>query len=126
MSWLHEACGGIVRIVGDGLSAASPDGTLSHGILLCEVSASAGLKWFVRLEEHGEPVAVHHAALRRTTPSHGHLAKVVLGESKGLKGRILSIEGGVAVLDTTDQSAERSVRVLPLDALCQLDERVVN
>lgn len=121
--WLRQAVGGAVRLVGDGRSAASPDGTLSTGTLLGEAN-SGGNRWRVRLHvaEVESSVLVHRDALRRIAPGRGDRACVVMGESAGLEGEVLSVEGGVAVLKAAAPSAdERRVRVLPVDALCRLD-----
>ena len=67
-----------------------------------------------------EGIPVPSSALRRAVPLKGGRARCVLGDSAGLEGEVLSVEGGVAVLKTKLAADQRPVRVLPVDALCRL------
>ena len=74
----------------------------------------------------GREVRIERTALRRVPPQAGDFARCVLGQSASLEGEVLSVERGVAVLRARGgaEGEERlpRVRVLPLDALCRLED----
>jgi hypothetical protein len=134
-SWLRHARGACVLLRAEDASVAgathrgkgtdaSGRGPLLMGTVMAEVrsGAGSGSKWSVRLSG-GREVLIEGTALRRVPPEGGDVARCVLGQSASLEGEVLSVERGVAVLraDGEGQKLPR-VRVLPLDALCRLDD----
>ena len=131
-SWLSAATGAMVRVQSraDGISPAE-----KRGILMgpAKTSAAEGTMdgasstlWRVRiLDESSTICTVPSSSLKRMVPLAGSLARCVIGESCGLVGKVLSAQGGVAVVKIADDHVGISgklVRVLPLDALCRLGE----
>ena len=70
----------------------------------------------------GAKLTVRAGAIRRVPVKRGDTVRVVVGDSLGLVGTILSAYNGVGVLRSVD--ASRKVKVLPLDALCTLVQQI--
>ena len=131
----HAVGGGEEGRLGDDSDASDGSHPMQQqriGVLLGEASGPTGSRWRVQpmhlsaaalgisraVFEEGIPVP--SSALRRAPPLKGERARCVLGDSAGLEGEVLSVEGGVAVLKAKLAAEQRPVRVLPLDALCKL------
>jgi len=125
VAWLAHAVGGVVMITHDG---AALGGSVAVGTLLGEAAAAGSGRWSVCLAT-GEACEVAPASLQRAPPSKGQVARCVLGDSAGIQGEVLSVESGLAVLRPivpagVPGTADRHVRVLPVDALCRVDMAV--
>ena len=90
------------------------------------MGGSGGGLWKVRFPHSAAPVAMPADRLHRVPPVKGELACVVVGAGAGrprVMGVVLSVEGGVAILRTDETGAgAKQVRVMPVDALCRMDE----
>lgn len=143
-TWLPHAAG--CAVIANDLGAPGSRGR-AVGVVVGEVAGSAGALWELRLigAGSGDGGSVYHAkaaSLRRLPPAKGDRARCVLGDSAGVEGEVLSVEGGVAVVKPRARArlsvgvaakglgsaggastavADRRVRVLPVDALCRLD-----
>ena len=108
--WLVHAVGAQVHV---------SDETGSIRATLLGPSGPNAVSWSVEASRGAPPLAVPANVLRRVLPSKGEMARVVIGASAGFLGTVLSVDGEVAVV----RSAHRSVKVLPLDALCLYSPR---
>lgn len=101
-SWLAHACGCAVDVAGTQAELVGP-------------SSEVPGEWDVR-GATGALMTVAAAEIRRVPVARGFTARVVLGDSRGFVGSVLSAANGVAVLRSAEESSR--VRVLPVDALC--------
>lgn len=74
-------------------------------------------EWMVR-SATGATLTVAASTIRRVPATRGSQVRVVMGESCGFVGVLLSADNGVGVLRSFGEA--KKVRVLPLDALCVL------
>ena len=81
----------------------------------------SGDTWDVR-SATGAKLSVRAGAIRRVPVTRGDTVRVVVGDSLGFVGTVLSADNGVGVLRSMDASMK--VKVLPLDALCALVQQV--
>jgi len=107
-SWLSHASGARVILEPDTLGEL--------------VGPSAGGSTWDVITSTGAHRAVPPCAIRRVPAKRGDTVRVVVGDTRGFVGVVLSAENGLGVLRSTGE--ERKVRALPLDALCVLAQQV--
>ena len=105
-AWLAHASGAAVIV--------APD---TQAELIGKALGGGTNEWIVRSVE-GATLTVAAGAIRRVPATRGSQVRVVVGESRGFVGAVLSADSGVGVLRSVGEA--RKVRVLPLDALCVL------
>mmetsp|Transcript_46693 Transcript_46693/g.77265 ORF Transcript_46693/g.77265 Transcript_46693/m.77265 type:complete len:258 (-) Transcript_46693:39-812(-) len=113
--WLWSATGADVHVLEPDGAACSSAVLLGPqtGPIQCDTSANTTL-W--RVKRAGAPPQLVHAAnLRCTRPAQGDIALAVLGTATGFLGKVLNVDGDIAVV----KSESRAVKALPMDALCR-------